>query len=264
MIIIGERLNSTRATVTRAIEQKDVNFIQRQAAIQAEAGADYIDVNAGTFLENEAALLKWMVEVVQEVVDKPLCLDSAEPQTIAAALEVHKGKALLNSTTGQKQRYDSILPILKEHDCGIVALCLDDSGIPTTVEERLQIAANLIASLTKEGISLSDIYIDPVIQPISVELTSAMVALQLIREIREQYPEVHIISGVSNVSFGLPARSCLNRAFLLMAMAAGLDAAIVDPCDQELMTTLLAADALLARDEYCMNYINAYRKGKPS
>jgi len=261
MLIIGERINSTRKPIAQAIAARDAKLIQREALAQIEAGADYVDVNAGAFAGEEPELLVWLVKTVQEVTDKPLCLDTANAHA-AAALKVHKGKALVNSTTGQKDRYQAFLPLVKEYGCGIVALCIDDSGTPPDAPGRLAIAQRLIESLTAEGIAPADIYIDPLVHPLGVETKAGLVAIDAIAGIAREYPEVGTIVGLSNISFGLPARAQLNRLFLVLALACGLKAAILDPADKRMMADLVIAKAILGQDEYCMNYLAAYRAGK--
>lgn len=262
MIIIGERINSTRKAIARAIEERDVAFLQKEALVQAEAGADYIDVNAGTFIEKEVDYLEWLVQKVQAVTDKPLCIDSPNSKALISALRAHKGKPIINSITAQKEIYEPILRLVKEYKCGIMALCQDDSGIPKTTEGKVEIASRLVEGLTAQGIPLEDIYVDTLVQPIAVDSSSVVVVLDAIEQIEDKYPGVHTSCGLSNVSFGLPDRSLLNQAFLLMAMAKGLDAAILDPCDHRLMAGIIAANPLLGKDKYCMDYLNAFRAKK--
>ena len=262
MIIVGERINSSRGPIARALEARDAAFIQREAALQVAAGAHYVDVNAGARVKDEAACLEWLVRVVQQAVDKPLCLDTPDPGALAVALEQHRGKALVNSITAERERYQAVLPLVKEYRCSVIALCLSDAGMPGTAEEGVAIAGRLVDNLTAQGIPLDDIYIDPLVRPISVNYKSASIALETIGQVMARYPGVHTICGLSNVSFGLPGRRLVNRAFAVLARQRGLDAAILDPSDRELMACLVAAEALLGADEYCMNYIRAYRVGK--
>jgi len=262
MLIIGERINSSSQGIRQAIAESDAESIRNEALRQAEAGADYIDVNAGAFTEGEDEYLAWLVGVVQEATGKPVCIDTASPQAAAAALKVHRGKAILNSISGETERYNGMFPLVKEYGCGVVALCLDSSGIPESASGRVSIAVQLIDRLTGEGIAQDAIFIDPLIYPVSVDPTSAVKALDAIKEVRERYPEVHIVCGASNISFGLPSRKQLNQVFLVLAMRAGMDAVIIDPTDKQLMANLITANTLLGKDEYCSNYITAYREGK--
>lgn len=264
MLIVAERINSSRKSISEAIKAQDADFIRNEARSQAEAGAQYIDVNAGSFIGQETEYLCWLVEVVQGATGLPLCLDSPDSAAIAAALKLVKQPCLINSITMEKQRLDGILPLIKQYGTRIVVLCQSDTGMGRTVEEKLDIAKQMVEILTKEGTAPGDIFIDPLIYPIATDTQSAVAALGAIREIMRQIPEVHTICGLTNVSFGLPVRKLLNRTFLVAAMAQGLDSAIIDPTDRELMAGLAAAEAILDRDKFCAGYITAYRQGKLS
>ncbi|HHW32298.1 MAG TPA: methyltetrahydrofolate cobalamin methyltransferase [Clostridiaceae bacterium] len=263
MIIIGEKINSTLKAVRPAIESYDTASIQDLAKRQVLAGANYIDVNAGMFLDDEPQRLEWLVKTVQEVTDVPLSIDSPNPVAIERALKANKvSKPIINSITDEKDRFDSILPLILEYNTGIIALCMDDSGMPETVDERVTIAERLISKLTGQGINISDIYIDPMVRPIGTGSHYGIVAIETIRKVKTEFPDVHITCGLSNVSFGIPARKLMNQTFLVAAMSAGMDGAILDPLDKKLMSFLYAAEALLGRDEYCMNYLTKFREGE--
>lgn len=262
MIIVGERINASRKRIAEAIQGRKAELLQREALQQVGAGASYIEVNAGVFGEGEAIHLAWLVERVQEATLTPLCIDTENPQALATALKRHRGKAIANSITAQKGRYHATVPLLREYGCAVVALCIDDAGIPEAAAERVQIAARLIEDLVADGIALEDIYVDPLVRPISVDCKSALVALHAIEQVKKTCPEVQTICGLSNVSFGLPLRKQINQVFAVMALMKGLDAAILDPCDKRLMANIITASALLGRDEYCLNYIRAYREGR--
>lgn len=272
MLIVGERLNTTRKSVAAMVEALDGAAVRREALRQIEAGAHYVDVNAGTFRTREPELLRWMVESAQAEVEStraaeesapiPLCIDSPNPVAIRAALEVHRGQAMVNSITGEAERLSQLLPVIRDHGSAVVALCLDDAGLPATADEATAKGLRLVETLLGAGISPGDIYVDPVVRPVGADPGAAVTAIETIRRLRERLPEVHFICGLSNVSFGLPARSLANRAFGAMAMAAGLDAAILDPLDAPLMSALLAAEAVLGRDRHCGRYLRAYRQGK--
>lgn len=262
MLIVGERINTSRKAISPAVEKRDLRFIQNVARKQAEAGANMLDVNCGTLGEEEPEALAWLVKTVQEAVDLPLCIDSPNPVAVKAALEVHKGLALVNSITAERERFRRLVPIIRDHGSSVVALCMDDDGIPETPEGRLDVARRLMDALAGEGVAPERIYFDPLVRPISTGSESGVIVLETIRALRKDFPGAHVICGLSNVSFGLPARSLLNQAFLLMCMASGLDAVILDPQDSMLMALLLAGEALLARDQFCMNYIAAHRAGK--
>ena len=262
MLIVGEKINTSRKQVQEAVEKRDAGFIRDLARRQFEAGAHYIDVNCGTFISEEPELLSWLVrEVQQELNNAPLCIDSPNPKAVEAALKVHQG-ALLNSITGEKERYEALEPLIIKYGCKIVVLCMDDeSGIPHDAATRYQIATRLIESLTTKGVKQEDIYVDPLIQPISVDGKNGLAAAETIRMVREKYPAVHAICGLSNISFGLPERKLLNQAYLVVCAVYGLDAVILDPEDKNMMRLVYATEALLNRDPYCGNYLKAYRSG---
>lgn len=262
MIVIGEKINSTIKSVKEAIETSNFKYIQELSVNQCEAGADYIDVNAGMFYEDEASKLEWLVKTVQDATDTPMALDSPNAKALEKALKVYRnGKPIINSITAEKERFNSILPLILEYNTSVIALCMDDNGMPETVDERLSISAKLIDALTGKGIMLEDIYIDPMVRPIGTGSQYGIIALETIRKLRKDYPEVHITCGLSNISYGLPARKVINQAFLISAMNSGLDCAILDPLDKKLMTFLYATEALLGKDEYCMNFLTKYREG---
>lgn len=262
MIIIGEKINSTLKAIRPAMEKRDAKAIADLAARQYEAGASYIDVNAGMFHENEIEILEWLIETIQEKVDAPFAIDSPNPKAILAGLKKNKNKKpIINSITGEKERINAILPMVAEYKTGIIALCMDDSGMPDTSADRVRIAGKLIEDITAEGVPLDDIYIDPMIRPIGTGSHYGIVALETMREVKKEYPDIHIACGLSNISFGIPGRKVVNQAFLVAAMTAGMDGAILDPLDKKLMTFLYATEALLGIDDFCMNYITKFREG---
>jgi cobalamin-dependent methionine synthase I len=261
MEIIGERINGTRTRVGEAVSGRDAAFIQRLAQRQAEAGAHWLDVSAGTPPEREPDDLAWLVQTVQEVVDVPLCLDSANPRALAAGLKTAHQTPLLNSISGERMRLDGILPLVRQSDCGVIGLAMDDTGIPASVPDRVTAIRQLVKELRDAGIPDDRVYVDPLVMAIAANTESGRIALDAIRAVHAEFPDVHIISGLSNVSFGLPVRSLINRAFLTLALEAGLDTAILDPLDRELRMSLLAAEVVLGRDRYCLNYTRAYRAG---
>jgi len=259
MLIIGELINCTRKKVGEAAQNRDAEFFKDLAQKQASAGAHMLDVNGGV-PEREVELLGWLVDLVQGVVDIPLCLDSADPRALIKALPLCKQRPMVNSISDEPARW-AMLPVLKEHRPKVIALCISESGLPTGVEDRVAIASRLIDRLTEEGFALDDIYVDACVLPVATGPHSKNL-LAAVGQIAARYPGVHISAGVSNVSFGLPLRKLLNETFLLLLMAHGLDAAIVDPCDQQLMMNIMAAEALLGHDDHCRNYLRAYREGK--
>jgi 5-methyltetrahydrofolate corrinoid/iron sulfur protein methyltransferase len=262
VIIIGELINASRKSIGRAIEEQDAGAIQQVARDQAAAGADYIDVNAGIFVGRESEYLKWLVEAVQEVTDKPCAIDSPDPTAIEAGISVHKGPPMINSISLEKDRYETLLPLLAGTGHKVIALCMSDEGMPETVDDRLRIADKLINGLTQNNIKVENIFVDPLVQPMSVNNTFGTEFLDAVEQIMKRFPGIHTACGLSNISYGLPARKFLNQTFMIMAIAKGLDGAIVNPLDQRMMANITAAEALAGRDSYCMKYLKAYRAGK--
>ena len=262
MIIVGEKINTSRKNIGRAVEKRDAAFITKVAREQAEAGAHYLDVNAGTFLNEEVEYLCWLVETVQNEVDLPLCLDSPNPEALSEAIKHHKGEPMINSISLEPDRFQSLLPVITAHPCYVVALSMGETSMPTTMEERVKVASELIKRLTDEGIPLEKIYVDPLVQPISVDTHMGIATLKAIYRIMNDFLGVNTICGLSNISFGLPERYLINRNFLALCMSYGLSAVILDPTDKRLMETLLAVEMLLGRDEYCENFIDAYQNGR--
>ncbi|KKM12134.1 methyltetrahydrofolate:corrinoid methyltransferase [Clostridiales bacterium PH28_bin88] len=262
MLIVGEKINTSRADVREAVARRDAGYIQDLAAKQVLAGAHLVDVNAGTFVGEEVEALTWLVRTVQQAVEAPLCIDTPNPEAMEAALAVHRGRALVNSITAEKDRFERVLPLVKKHGCMVVALCMDDTGIPATAEERVAIAEKLYALLCGAGLTPEDIFLDPLVQPISSGDTFGAAVIDCIRQVSVKTPGVRTICGLSNVSYGMPKRKLLNGTFMVLAIGAGLDAVIVDPLDSDLMSRIYAAQALLGKDRYCREYLQAYRKGK--
>ncbi len=263
MIIIGEKLNSTIPAIRPAIENYDKDMIADLAKKQYKAGATFIDINAGMFVEDEPERLAWMAEVVQESVDAPLSIDSPNPIAIKRALEVNKNhKVLINSITAESKRFDEILPLILEYKTSVIALCMGTGGIPQTVFERMKIAEELVSNLCKEGMAEKDIYLDPLVLPISTGSENGNIALETIRQMRMEFPNTHIACGLSNISFHLPARKLMNQAFLVAAISAGMDGAIIDPLDKRLMSMVYASEALFGHDKHCKTYLKKYREGE--
>lgn len=262
MLIVGERINTSRKQIAPAVANLDAAAVQEEAKKQVEAGANIVDVNCGTLVDREAEVMEWLVQTVQEAVDVPLCIDTPNPKALEAGLKVHRGKALVNSITAEAGRYDAMVPLVKEYGAGIVVLCISDKGMPRTVDDRLQVVDQLVERLIQDGIPLEDIYVDPLIQPLATEPENGRIALETVSRVMTGYPGIHTICGLSNISFGLPYRRLLNQSFLCMLLAAGLDAAILDPLDQVLMSFRRASRVITGADPYSMDYIKAYREGK--
>lgn len=262
MLIIGEKINSSIPGVAAAISNMDQAYIQKLAQDQVAAGAGVIDVNAGAFLDREVELLTWLVETVQAVVDVPLCIDSPSAAALEAGLRVCKQKAIVNSISAEKDRYQSVLPLIKQTKSSIIALCMDDGGIPSTADKRIAVAHTITDKLLVDGIALDDIYLDVMVQPIGTDFESGQAALDTVKVIREQIPGVHLTCGLSNVSYGLPKRKLLNQAYAVALAAYGMDTFFIDPLDEKMMALLYAIEALTGRDEFCCNYLSQYRVGK--
>ena len=262
MIIIGELINASRKKIAPAIEAKDADAIQKIAKDEQENGADYVDVNAGIFVGEESHYLKWLVTTVQEAVDAPCCIDSPDPKAIENALPVHKGTPMINSISLEKERYEAMIPLVSGTDCKIVALCMSDKGMPQTADDRVKIADELINNLVKNNVSLDNIYVDPLVQPLSTQDSFGVQFLSAIERIMNSFPGVHTVCGLSNISYGLPMREFLNQTFMVMAITKGLDAAIVNPLDKRMMATIIAAESLAGKDEYCGRYLRSYRENR--
>lgn len=262
MLIVAERINSSRKSIAQAVGDRDVGFIQNEARIQAEAGADYIDVNAGTFVGEEQDCLKWVVRVVQEATELPLCIDSPDPAVIEGVLPLVKRTPLINSITMEPVRLNGMLPLAAGHGAKVIGLCQSEDTMAESAEDKLRLAGQLAESVTKAGIPLDSLYIDPLVYPLATHPESAMAAMEAIERIMKGFPGVHTICGLTNISYGLPKRKLINRTFLVTAVARGLDAVILDPTDNALFGALKAALAVVAKDEYCMDYIAAFRKGR--
>ena len=261
MLIVGEKINTSRKDILEAVKNGNKIFIQEEAIKQMKAGASMLDVNAGMVLGKEPESLEWMVKVIQDVVDIPLSLDSSNPVAIERALNVHRGQALINSISLEPDRYKSLINMVLENKASVVALCLDEKGFPKTSKERLDIASTLLSRLIKDGVHPNSIYLDPLICPISTDSNVGKIILETISVMKESFPGVHTILGISNISYGMPARRIINQAFLPMVIALGVDAVIIDPSDRKLMEILLASNVIIGQDEYCAKFIEAFRAG---
>lgn len=262
MQIIAEKINGTRKSVARAIAERDVEFIQTLALKQAEAGATWLDVNAGTHPDKEPADLVWLVETVQAVTETPLCLDSANPEALKVAIRKVKKTPMINSINGETDRLENILPIVAEYGCEVIALAMDGNKIPATVEKRVEIIDAIMHATREVGVPDDKVYVDTLAMTIATSNQSAVIVCDTIRVVKEKYPEVHFTMGLSNISFGLPLRKQINRGFLILTMQAGLDSAILNPLDKDLQAAILTTEMLLGKDRFCMNYIKAVKSGR--
>jgi 5-methyltetrahydrofolate--homocysteine methyltransferase len=265
MLVIGEKINASIKPVTDAIIARDKEFIANLARSQAEAGADFIDVNAGTgkgTTEQQIEGMEWLIEVIQEVTDKPITIDSDEPEMIEAALKKYRGeKVMINSISAEPDRLNLVEKLTAKQNVLLVALAMGDAGIPDNVEQRLDACETIMDHVVKMGMKEEQILFDPLLLPISVDPEQGLVTLRTIEQIKKRYSAAGTVMGLSNVSYGLPSRALVNRGFLLMAAYAGLDAAIIDPLDAKTMSMIKVADMLTGKDPYCKNYIRSYRKG---
>ncbi len=262
MIIVGELINASRKAIGAAIEAGDAEYIKQVAIDQDQAGATYIDANAGIFVGEEAKYMKWLVELIQSVSDKPIALDSPDPKVIEEGLAICKHTPMLNSISLEKDRWEKLLPVVANNkELKVVALCMSDGGMPTTCADRLKIADQLIEGLTAKGVALDNIYVDPLVQPLGTDHTFGVEFLNAVKAISAKYPGVHFMCGLSNISYGLPARKYVNRIFMAQAICCGLDGAIANPLDKGMMGTIAAAEALAGKDKSCIRYLKAFRKG---
>ncbi len=263
MIIIGERINSTRKPVSAALEARDADHIVDEARRQWDAGASYLDVNTAMMRAAEAEVMSWVIELIQgELPDALIAIDSANPEAIEAGFKVHRGRPLLNSINAEKERLDALIPLIREHRPRVIGLVINDEGITQDADTRYRIGAELIELLSKNEMDADDIFIDPLIFPVSAELQAGNTSLAIIRRLKENYPGVHAVCGLSNISFGLPERRLINQVYMIMAMGQGLDAAIIDPLDRRMMASIITATTLLGQDRVCRNFLKAYRGGE--
>jgi 5-methyltetrahydrofolate--homocysteine methyltransferase len=262
LIIVGELINASRKPIAEAIRNQDSEYVKKIAREESEAGAGYIDVNAGIFVGQETEYVKWLITNIQSVVDTPCSIDSPDPQVITAALSVHRGTAMINSISLEKERYDRLMPVIAHTDLKVIALCMSDDGMPETADDRLRNADKLVTGLTRNGIPVGNIFIDPLVQPVATNTTYAVEFLDAVERIMTGYPGIHTICGLSNVSYGLPVRKFINHIFAVLAIGKGLDALIVNPLDAMMNASLTTAETLTGRDDFCADYLQAYRKGK--
>ena len=262
MIIIGELINASRKAIGTAIESQDTAAIQKIAADQQAAGANFIDVNAGIFVKKEPEYLAWLVQTVQEVVDGPCAIDSPNPKAIEAALAVHQGTPMINSISLEKERYENLMPIIAGTDMKVIALCMSDDGMPKTVEDRLKIADKLVNGLLQNNVRMENIFVDPLVQPLSVDDTFGTEFINSVEQIMQKFEGIHTACGLSNISYGLPVRPFLNQTFMVMAITKGLDGAIVNPLDKKMMANITAAETLAGKDSFCMKFLQEFRAGK--
>jgi len=262
VIIIGEKINGTIPSVKKAIIERDEEFIRNRAIKQTEAGAHYLDICASTEPEVEAETLIWLMNTVQDVVDTPLCIDSPNARTIEKVFPYAKHPGLINSVSEEGQKCEVIYPLIEGTEWEVIALTCDSKGIPSDVQTRVEITKTIVEKAQKHNINPDRIHIDPLVMALSADNNSLLNFMDTLKAVKELYPTIKVTSGLSNISFGMPLRKVVNQNFLTIAIFAGMDSAIMDPCNRDMMTSLLAAEALLGRDKYCRKFSNAYRKNK--
>jgi len=259
-VIIGERINPTRRKkLAETMSAGDFSMVQEDARKQVEAGAHVLDVNAGIPGGDEPALLRGAAQAVMEAAGVPLCFDTANPDALDAALSVYPGKALINSTTAEAHMMERVFPLAKKYSAAVIGVITDESGVPTTPDDRLRVAEKLVKCASDYGVPASDIVIDCLALTVGADSKAGQITLDSMALVRKELG-VNLSLGASNVSFGLPDRKIINVAYLALAIARGLTAAITDPTVPEIQTTLLACDLLMGRDEYAMRWIQSYRK----
>lgn len=259
-VIIGERINPTgRKVVLAALKDGNFDIVRQDALDQVAAGASVLDVNAGVPGADEPVLLQQVMRTVMDVTDVPLCIDTADPHALEAALKLYTGKALINSVNGEERSLNAVLPLAQAHGAVVIGLCMDDDGIPQTAQQRLKVAGKIIERAGKLGIGIEDVVIDPLALTMGADSNAGKLALETIRLVVEEFG-VNVTMGASNISFGMPDRKYINSTFIAMAIQAGMTCPITNPLVTEIMTSVLAADLALGRDEYGMRWIKAYRE----
>ena len=261
MIIIGEKLNGSIPSMGKAIAARDEARIKELARKQSEAGANFLDVCASVTPDVEVETLKWMLDLVQSETDVPVCLDSPSPETLVKAFPFCQRPGIINSVSGEGNKIDLIFPLIADTKWGCIALLCDDRGIPKSVEQRMETFEHIMKRAKEFNIAPSRLYIDPLVVTLSSNETALTAFAECTRQVKAMYPDIHITSGASNVSFGLPVRKLINMSFMILAMGAGMDSAIVDPTNRDMLGVIYAANALLENDEFCLEYIGAYKEG---
>jgi len=272
MFIIGELINGMFSNIALALKEHDRAAVQKCALEQISAGADALDVCCGPASRDPLIDLPWLVETIQEVTDKPLCLDSSKPKAIAEGLKVAKNKTIINSTTADLDKLEILIPLAKQYKSKLIGITLSAKGVPQNKDQRLELAATIITQASEKGFPIQDLYLDPILIPINTGQGQIKDILETIHELKIiSEPGPKTIIGLSNISQGARPvrggsssrsrpRSLINRTFLALAVASGLDSAILNPQDQELMDTLITAELILNKNIYCDSYLKAYRK----
>jgi 5-methyltetrahydrofolate--homocysteine methyltransferase len=259
--IIGERINPTgRKMLAAEMAAGNYNRVRADALAQVEAGAHVLDVNAGIPLADEPAILEETIKLVQSITDVPLCIDSSIVEALKRGLDAYEGKPLVNSVTGEDERLETVLPLVKKHNAAVIAISNDDTGISDDPDERFAVARKIVERAMDYGIPKEDVIIDPLVMPVGAKQYAGRAVFQIIHRIREELG-CNTICGASNVSFGLPNRRWVNAAFLPMLIATGMTSAITNPLEGEIKQAIMAADALMGNDENCAKWIKANAEG---
>jgi len=258
-VMIGERINPTgRKILAAEMKEGDYSRVEADAIAQVAAGAQMLDVNAGIPLTDEPAILAEAIRRVQAVVDVPLSIDSSIIEALEAGLSAYQGRALVNSTTGEAEVLERVLPLVKKYDAAVVAISNDETGISEDPNERFKVAKKIVEHAADYGIKPEDVVVDPLVMPIGAIAQAGNQVFELVRRLRSEL-KVNTTCGASNVSFGLPQRSGINNAFLPMLVAAGMTSAIVNPLHPELVQAIRAGDVLTGVDDGCTSWIKAYK-----
>ncbi|MCX5680632.1 MAG: dihydropteroate synthase [Candidatus Omnitrophica bacterium] len=261
MLVIGELINGMFRDVAKAIQNREVDIIQHLAEEQVNAGADALDINTGPYSKDPKADMKWLVESIQKATNVSLCLDSTRADVIEEGLKAVKSRAIINSTSADVEKMETIFALVKKHKAQVIGIAMDKSGVPNDKAKRIELASRIVAKAMDFGIASEDLFLDPILFPVNVGQEQEKEILESIREFRQLCtPAPNTLVGLSNISQGTNTRSLLNRTFLTMAVANGLTAAILDPLDKELMNALITAELILNKNIYCDSFLEAYRK----
>lgn len=261
MLVIGELINGMFKKVGKAISERDKKGIQKLAKGQVKCGAHILDVNTGPYEKNPKDAMKWLVETIQEVCDVPLALDSTKAEVIEEGLKLVKKKAMINSTDADDNKLNTIMPLAKKYNSMVIGLTMDKKGIPRDKNERTEHAVKIVTKCQEVGFDISDLYLDPIVLPVNVAQAQSTEVLESIRDFKLLCdPTPKTVVGLSNVSQGTKERPLINRIYLVMAIANGLTAAILDPLDKDLMDAVITAELILNKSIYCDSFLEAHRK----
>ena len=258
MIIIGEKINGAIPSVGKAIAEKNADWIRDLARRQSDAEADFIDV-CSSVVDKDVETLKWLIDLVQETCDTPICIDSPSAKSIVEAIPFCNKPGLINSVSLEGDKIDTVFPVIADTKWQCIALLCDSNKIPDEAEERIDIFDRLMVKVKDYDIAPSRMHIDPLVFSVGTKPESFTNFATVTRYVKQKYPTIHVTSGLSNISFGLPSRKTINQAFLILAMQAGMDSAIIDPTSRDMIGSIFATEALLEEDEFCIEYITAYK-----